>query len=154
MPETTIGDGVEDLLAATATEVLETMFFSAVLGTCGPEQLCPSEQVTVRLDFHGSPSGAFQITLPRLTARSIAATFLGEEEDDVSDIQAESVAGELLNMIAGAALSKLESDVTFRLETPGAGEPLEGSASSRAVHCCLELERGFLDIAFLAQEPE
>lgn len=153
MTEATTGAEIENMLASAASEVLEAMFFAEVLGPASPAALDTSGLLTVELEFRGSPSGLFQMALPDSTARSIAATFLGEEECDIVDAQSESVTCELLNMIAGAALSKLESEVTFVLCQPHRVEPAGEFPSKQAVQCSLELENGFLHIAFLAKGP-
>ena len=153
MPEPITDAEIGDLMTCAAREVLETMFFTEVLGPASPDGIGATGQMITEMTFHGSPSGLFQMALRRSTARSIAATFLGEEEADLSADQIESVSCELLNMIAGAALSNIEREVTFVLSEPRVIEPTAVFPREQAIQCSLELETGFLSIAFSTQEP-
>ena len=51
-------------------------------------------------------------------AKAVAADFLGEDPESLSDRQSTEVTLELANMICGAVLSRIESSATFRLGTP------------------------------------
>jgi len=94
---------------------METMFFSFVLG----DGLAPPEpSMSARLDFHGEPSGSFGVAVAIDSSRQIAAGFLAQEADEISQNQIEDVVCELANMICGSVLSRLESDRAFELGHP------------------------------------
>jgi len=113
---------IQAAMAVAVEEVLETMCFASVLasaeGAAPPEADDGSPAITTALHFEGSPSGEFRLGVPVKLARVVGAGFLGREETDVSDSQAEEVVCELANMICGTVLSRLESKATFQITHP------------------------------------
>lgn len=106
-----------ELLIAQAVEsVLETMFFSMPMGPAEPE--IGGNLLEASLAFHGRPSGTLHVCLSETCARILAAGFLGEDEERLTDAQPGEVLCELANMLCGALVSKLESEETFDLESP------------------------------------
>ena len=73
---------------------------------------------TAALRFTDDPSGGFRVSVPRTLARAVGAGFLGCEEMEVSDPQAEGVVCELANMICGSVLSRLENKAIFQITHP------------------------------------
>jgi hypothetical protein len=130
---------LQELLAAAAVGVLETMCFTSVEAEGeglspagrepGPAMFCAETR------FHGSPSGGFRVGLPVPMARAVSAGFLGLDEEEVSDAQAADVVCELANMICGSVLSRLESDTGFRIEHPELADPsrpgMENASAAR-----------------------
>lgn len=115
----------------SASEVLETMFFTAVLGDHAEAEL--AGMVAVALGFHGDSSGKFGIAVPAQTGRQIAANFLGL--DEVSDAQVVEVVGELSNMLCGTVLSRFSNGSRFELQHPemiisDGNSPAKGQAIS------------------------
>jgi CheY-specific phosphatase CheX len=108
----------ESALRESTVEVLERMFFICDEGAPAPENDNAKPEIGVRLDFEGSPPGWLALRIGKRAARSIAADFLGEDEEALTDRQAEEMACELANMICGSVLSHTESDATFRLSSP------------------------------------
>jgi CheY-specific phosphatase CheX len=152
MSETVFQDGIERLLAEAAEEVLETMFFTSVFGPAEPSAADFESPLLARLSFRGSPPGVFWLSVPRDTARSITANFLGaEQENELSDSQVGNVIGELANVICGAVLSRLESDAAFELEAPELVNNAESFPFPGAIRRPLELESGTLTV-FLATD--
>lgn len=132
----------DQALLESAAEVLETMFFTSVVGEGVPDS-SPGPWVSADLCFRGSLSGRFGVRLPVTTALRIAASFLGEEEDSLTPDRAGEVVCELSNMLCGSVLSRLESEAAFELSHPhfdpqGSVFPDEG----RPVHRLLESEDG------------
>jgi CheY-specific phosphatase CheX len=103
------------LVNSSASEVLETMFFTGVLGET--ENL-PTDPITTRLNFRGTPSGSFGLSLSQDSSRQIAAGFLAEDEQEISQERVDEVVCELTNMLCGSLLSKIESEATFELSHP------------------------------------
>jgi CheY-specific phosphatase CheX len=113
-------------LSAATREVLETMFFTEVFGESAGPGPAPGGGLEARLHFEGQRSGDFQVVIAPGSARTIAANFLGaEDEAGIRESQVTDVACELANMICGSVLSRLAADVAFDLShpevTPAAG---------------------------------
>ncbi len=106
-----------EILNNAATQVLETMFFTSIMG----ERDTPPDGpvLSAMVSFHGAPSGRFALQLSADAARAIAANFLGSEDDsELTEQQIGDVACELANMICGAVLSQIESNSTFDIGHP------------------------------------
>jgi CheY-specific phosphatase CheX len=112
MPETPIAEA----LFAAAGDVLETMFFSPVVGEATTS---PSEPaLTARLSFSGGRSGSFAVRVSARAADTIAANFLGEDGNVTEPGQVRDVICELANMICGNVLSRLDREAHFDLQHP------------------------------------
>jgi len=135
------GNDPEQILLESASEVLETMFFTTLVGDAAE---VPSEAIlSARLAFRGRPSGRFGLSVGTGTARKIAGNFLGIEEESLSEGQIGEVVCELANMLCGSVVSRLAKGSHFELlqpelQTQEAAPPAESSRISRVV----ELEEG------------
>ncbi len=132
-----------EILCAAARQVLETMFFTSIMG----EREGPSEDpvVEARVSFEGDPSGSFGLKLSAGAARAIAANFLGAEDDgEVTGAQVGEVACELANMICGALLSQVESDSAFQISHPRLVASGEAAACDGAAARYFDLDNGAL----------
>lgn len=134
------------------SSVLETMFFTCPLALVDlanlPEGASEGEVIEARLAFHGTPSGVFHLRISASGAQLIAAAFLGEDEDSLSQATTEQVVCELANMLSGSMLSRLESDRSFDLAAPEvvpAGS-LDACGEPVAVRQSFELESGILTL--------
>ena len=112
MPRTDL----QQIFLESASEVLETMFFTGVAEEDSQEDSVPF--LSAELSFHGSPSGRFGIRMPVVTARVIAANFLGLDESEISERQLTDVVCELSNMFCGSVLSRIEAGARFELSHP------------------------------------
>jgi CheY-specific phosphatase CheX len=119
---------LDHLLNASASEVLETMFFTGILGETKD---LPVNPITTRLNFRGTPSGSFGLSLSLDSSRQIAAGFLAEDEQDVSQERVNEVICELTNMLCGSLLSKIESEGAFDLSHPELAPQPENPEYSR-----------------------
>jgi CheY-specific phosphatase CheX len=108
----------DSALRESAVEVLEKMFFISDVAVPVFECNCAAPEIAARLTFDGSSRGWLALRIGKLAARSIAADFLGEEVETLTDRQAEEMVCEMANMICGSVLSRTESDATFRLASP------------------------------------
>jgi hypothetical protein len=106
----------ERLISEVVERVLETMFFSAPWGPAEPET--GGAVLESRLAFRGRPSGTFDVCLSEPGARLLAAGFLGEDEQTLTDSQTGQVVCELANMLCGSLVSKLQSEESFDLGSP------------------------------------
>lgn len=136
------------LISSTVDSVLEAMFFSAAWGPAEPET--SSAVLESRLAFHGRPSGTFGICLSEPSARLLAASFLGEDEETLTDSQTGQVVCELANMLCGSLVSKLQSDESFDLASPElvpSGSEIVAGSEAPPVACqSFELEGGILTV--------
>jgi len=135
---------LEQMLCDSTAEVLETMFFTSVMGDA-VDASSETPWISARLSFDGRPSGRFGVRVPLQSGRKIAADFLGLEADAVSDSQIGEVVGELCNMVCGSVLSRLEKDCRFDLSHPEIEAP-DATAPDYAARRLLELEDGTLDV--------
>jgi CheY-specific phosphatase CheX len=117
---------MSQLLSAAAADVLETMFFTPVMGEA-EVALPPASAVAARLHFAGARPGTFALRVSEPAAATIAANFLGEEVSQPTPGQVRDVICELANMICGSALSRLDSEAHFDLGHPELVEPIEAA---------------------------
>ena len=146
----------DDLLAAAAGEVLETMFFTCTYGPAQPGGSPDEPRVAARLGFEGTPSGALTLSVSEPAVRALAANFLAPDEDDpLPAAQLGCVVCELANMICGSLLSRVKSEERFRLSSP---ELLPESAAcppgppTQSLSLGEDVADGTLDL-WLAMEP-
>jgi len=110
------------LLRDTAIEILER--FAFLLGDPAESSSydvtpLPEKLWVITLIFRGPRTGALRLaTVPEL-ARQVAANLYGTELDEVTDTQAGDALKELLNVITGDYLHKLEgNEPIFDLAAP------------------------------------
>ncbi|HSW51041.1 MAG TPA: SIS domain-containing protein, partial [Bryobacteraceae bacterium] len=119
MPE----NELSSMLADSAAEVLETMFFTSTTGDGEPPTAVGEPNIRARLSFRGEPPGRFGVCASVETGRRIAASFLGTEEEEVTEAQIGEVVSELANMLCGSVLSRLEKETRFELSHPEIDPP-------------------------------
>ena len=135
----------DQVLSDSAADVLEIMFFTAPRGDSEPDN-STGPLILARLSFNGKPPGRFGVRIPLETARKIAASFLGVEEDAVTETQIGEVICELANMLCGSTLSRLEKDCRFELSQPEM-EPSETVRPTDATaYRAFQLEEGPLAV--------
>jgi CheY-specific phosphatase CheX len=114
VPDTPIAEA----LFAAAGDVLETMFFSPLMGEATPDVSHSEPAFMARLMFSGGRSGSFAVRVSAGAASAIAANFLGEDTDVLEPGQVHDVICELANMICGSVLSRLDREAHFDLQHP------------------------------------
>jgi len=136
------------LLAPAAAAVLETMFFSELLGPGEPDGAGErSAELEARVRFSGEVSGVLGVSVSEQSARSLAASFLGEAEEELTSQQVCQVVCELSNMLCGWILTKIQSQRCFDLGTPELiDSTCEQPPGSPAVEQTFAVERGTLTI--------
>ena len=134
------------LLASCCGQVLETMFFSPVLDCAEPGDGVGRARVATLLHFNGKPQGDLEIDIDPQAALRLAASFLGVDPPDVSEVQIDEVMGEFANMTCGSTLSSLGHVEYFHLETPITSRPfVYGHAIQGVRRGCL-LDGGTLSV--------
>lgn len=114
---------LETAVKRSISEVLEKMFFLPVdFPTTSTQDWAGGsgdrKYLMCRLGFQGPFSGRFHFFIPEETTSSLAAGFLGEDEENVTMQQRADTVKEIINMIAGNAFSILDDRATFDLEIP------------------------------------
>lgn len=104
------------LLGPAVNAVLETMFFSGPLGLSSPNDGMP--RLEAQISFSGEISGIIRVSITEESARSLAASFLGELEQSLSRSQIAEVVCELTNMLCGWIVSKSRHQGWFDLGSP------------------------------------
>ncbi len=143
-------------LSGASRDVLETMFFTEVLGEkAGLASPDGAPGLEAHLRFEGQRSGEFRLRIAPAAARSVAGNFLGaEDEAGMPDSQVKDAICELANMICGSALSRLAADLAFELSHPelvtGEGGVNEWSETAART---FELENGWLIAAIRFEGP-
>lgn len=136
------------LLSTSVDSVLETMFFSVVSGPAEPE--INGAVLRARVSFRGRPSGTFGMCLSAPTATLLAASFLGEDEQTLTESQTGQVMCEMANMLCGALLSRLQSEEIFDLGTPelmpSLSEVVANSVMPHEARRSFALEGGILTV--------
>lgn len=110
--------GFNAALREAVAETLEEMFFVTDLEECDPGGYPREPMLLARVDFTGEPSGWLILRASLSLARSLAADFLGEDEDAIGASQITGVFAELANIVCGAVLTRTESACTFHLSSP------------------------------------
>ena len=136
---------IHQALREAVVEVLEKMFFIEASEQPVSEGAPEGPAVTVELTFDGDPPGVFRMSLARAATALIAADFLGEDPELLTESQADDVAKELANMICGAVLSRIESSATFRLGAPDLvmGD-IDAGSTIRGTVCAVQTGSGIL----------
>lgn len=133
-------DRFRTIVAEALTQVLETMFFTTVLGPA--EGMPPQDLMIARVEFSGQPSGWLSLGITGPAARELAENFLGIDEA-LDEHQSGEVVRELANMVCGTMLSQVESDTHFELSEPR----LVAQASPASLRQTFELENGFVEVS-------
>jgi CheY-specific phosphatase CheX len=133
---------MDQALADSAVEVLESMFFTSRAEDGVPSENSHGPWISARLWFRGNPPGRFGIRTPLETGRKLSANFLGLEEDEIEESQIGEVVRELANMLCGSVLSLLERDSRFELSGPEIDAPEVCCPKSPTARRTLELAEG------------
>ena len=140
------------LISDSVDSVLETMFFSAPSGPS--EEEMGSSGIKVRVAFRGYPSGTVEVCVSESSARTLASSFLGEDEKTLTDSQPGEVVCEMSNMLCGSLISKLESEQSFDLDFPQLilkEDDIDNKLTHMAGRQCFEIEGGLLTVSLHLQ---
>jgi CheY-specific phosphatase CheX len=134
-------------------DVLDSMYFTTILEASSESAQPPAPEpgeLCFALRFQGQIHGSFGVSLGTPMARSLAANFLGEDEDALTDPELAEVAGELTNMLCGSIVSRIEGPTKFALSHP---EPFEvASTELNILTSKLETDNGILH-TWIAIDP-
>lgn len=104
------------------SEVMETMFFlpvefasDATLAKCGLDK---EKTPACQLSFSGDISGRIILLVHESLVAEMAQNFMGESCEHLTDEYLMGTLTEMLNMVCGNALSKIDADIPFELGIP------------------------------------
>ncbi|MDY7030465.1 MAG: chemotaxis protein CheX [Thermodesulfobacteriota bacterium] len=105
------------------SSVLETMFFLPLdfSDTDDRVEVWSRDQrgvVISKMNFHGPFKGHFIFLLPEELAMSLAASFMGKDDESISQDHVIETAKEIINMIAGNTFSNYDDQAVFHLDIP------------------------------------
>jgi len=109
---------------ASISEVLEKMFFLPLefAEEKSPAELWPSGSdeglIATALAFQGPFSGQYCFFIPKHSAQTLTASFLGEDKKQVTPEQVAETVKEILNMIAGNTFGIFDEKAIFNLGIP------------------------------------
>jgi CheY-specific phosphatase CheX len=142
-------------LRQSVDEVLDKMFFVCPLGEASPGAEDAAPAMVARLAFQGEPSGSLTLRLTCQAARSIAADFLGEDEESLTGQRIGEVVREMANMICGSVLSRVEGAAAFHLGEPRILTPAEDAAEpDGALALAVDLPNGRLTLLMRTERLE
>lgn len=134
-----------DMLGSLAEQVLETMFYTAVLG---PASETEGSRLAAVVTFTGSRTGTVVVSAPESTAKALTADFLGIDLESVPEGHVPTVLGELANVLCGAMLARIDPAGGFVISPPSVSGQDESllAAEDMAVWRTFELEKGDLTV--------
>jgi CheY-specific phosphatase CheX len=159
-----VNTAIADLLAISAEEVLEAMFFTQVIrrrpilddGVAENEKA----HMAVRLSFQrgprsSQPEGHLDLEVSRDGSQWIASSFLAADDGSVPQHSVADVICELTNVVCGNVMSNIASESGFSMLSP---ELIRASGpqwpDAELYEESFELERGWLTLRLcLAGEP-
>ncbi|MCP4670032.1 MAG: chemotaxis protein CheX [Desulfobacula sp.] len=110
-------------MMTSISEVMETMFFLPV--EFGKETKAINEKMqqykpdmACQLKFSGDVSGNITLLIPESLLGEMAENFMGTPKEELTSEHISGTLTEILNMVCGNALGKVESKVPFELDIP------------------------------------
>ena len=111
-------------MMTSTSEVMETMFYLPVefgedpvtLIQSGMEKLKP--HMACQLKFSGDVSGCVTLVIPNDLLGEVTENFMGEPLENFEEEHLSGTLTEMLNIICGNALSKVDSKIPFELDIP------------------------------------
>ena len=110
-------------MMTSISEVMETMFYLPVEfdekpGTIQSTMDANKPNMACQLRFSGDVSGHFILLVPKVFLTQMTENFMGESREALEDEHLSGTLTEMLNMICGNALSKIDSKKPFDLDIP------------------------------------
>lgn len=130
-------------LSRLVVDALERTAF-VLADPCDDDARLPPADTFAQIDFSGPTAGNVQLHASRSFARNLAASILGAEPNDITDVQSEEALRELANIVGGSVITALGgSDCRFSLGLPRLGR---GGASGKETACVLDAEGARLEV--------
>jgi CheY-specific phosphatase CheX len=130
-------------LARLVIDALERTAF-VLADPCDDPDALPAADTFAQIDFHGPTTGNVELRASRAFARNLAASILGSDASDITDMQSEEALRELANIIGGSVITALGgSDCRFSLGLPRLGR---ATALDNDTACTLDAEGERLEV--------
>ncbi|MFM2163988.1 MAG: hypothetical protein RL325_425 [Planctomycetota bacterium] len=130
-------------LARLVVDALERTAFVLADPCDEPEQLPPADTFA-QIDFSGPTKGSVELLASRDFAKNLAASILGTDAAQVTDLQSEEALRELANIVGGSVITALGgSDCRFSLGLPRLGR---AQATGDDTMCVLDAEGQRLEV--------
>ncbi len=130
-------------LARLVVDALERTAFVLADPCDEPEQLPPADTFA-QIDFSGPTKGSVELLASREFAKNLAASILGTDASQVTDLQSEEALRELANIVGGSVITALGgSDCRFSLGLPRLGR---AQATGDDTMCVLDAEGQRLEV--------
>jgi CheY-specific phosphatase CheX len=108
-------------LARLVVDALERTAF-VLADPCDEPESLPAADTFAQIDFSGPRSGCIELLASRSFARNLAASILGSDAAEVTDIQSEEALRELANIVGGSVITALGgAECRFSLGLPRLG---------------------------------
>ena len=140
-----------DMVRQVITEVLERMFFTEAESTAC-EHAWLASAPSAWIPFEGSHRGELLLGISLEAVGPIAASFLGLDPLEVTDVQRGQVIQELSNIVCGAMLSHLWPESKLALSSPKLLAWQEWT-SGGPLHRCFTIPEGMLAISIRLLPP-
>lgn len=116
-------EALKTAMTTSISEVLETMFFMTIDISDGASvssfiENAPDNLMISKINYSGPLSGDFFFMVPANILKDMTQTFMGIEEQEVTDTHLSGTLSEGINMIAGNTFSKLDDQAVFDLGIP------------------------------------
>jgi len=134
---------IKEQLKEATSEVLETMCFLEIDGIAEDRVESSVDWRSVSVHFSGRHRGKLWVSASPGLARTIASNLLGEEPDQVDQLQITECLGEIANMICGGLVHKIDMNAIYDLDHPEVHANLVRPLASVLTQT-LKLENGFL----------
>ena len=115
-----IPDHIINQLSEAAEEVLAAMFyvFASPIDDDDQELDLTGGALCCRISFTGPQIGSLRILVPNDAGRTLAANFMGLEQDEIEEPMIIDAVKELTNMIGGRFLVLIEPEKSFDMGLP------------------------------------
>ncbi len=117
-------EDIRNAAIAVTLKVFETMFFIPLelqdrkQEEGHPPLESPPSYLRGEITFQGKWSGKIGLYLPAELAKTMAANFMGSEEDEVSESKAIDMVSESCNVLCGNLLSQMDKKISHTLRIP------------------------------------
>jgi hypothetical protein len=130
-------------LARLVVDALERTAF-VLADPCDDPGALPPADTFAQIEFSGPTKGSVELLASRDFAKNLAASILGADASEITDIQSEEALRELANILGGSVITALGgSDCRFSLGLPRIGR---AQATGEDTMCVLDAEGQRLEV--------
>jgi len=141
-------------METSISEVFETMFFLPLemndqISLEASGLMNTGQTIACRIDFTGSFSGYFILFIPEKLGFHLAVSFMGAEEEEITDMHISGTIKEAINMLAGSTFTSFDNTIEFQLTIPETTDVNQetvpgGMVEEREIVVIAETAKGYL----------